>query len=94
MDMIVYGFGVGFVTLLALLSVWKPQRRFALFAYFGGLIGLYLALAVFSDGDLTNGATVLASANGNMVSDWTTVYLVPFFMTTASFMVALLRSFK
>lgn len=94
MDLFVYGFGVGFVTLLLGIPLWKNNRRLAMFAYLGGLIGIYMTLAVFSDGDLTNGVTVLAAANGNAVSDWTTVYLIPFVMTTSSFVVAILRSFK
>lgn len=95
MDAVVLGFISVFSLILILLSyLGKGGPSWALFAFFGALIMGYGALSLLADGNLTSGTTTLASANGSLVSDFSTITLIPIMLCIGGCIICIKRTFK
>jgi hypothetical protein len=92
-DVIVYVVVSVFSLILVLFTFMGRRVTWSLFAFFGAIIEGYNALALLSDGNLTSGTTPLASANGNLVSDFTSISLIPIILCASAGIIAIRRAF-
>lgn len=59
-----------FAMILTLYGFMGKKAGWQIFPLFGAMVSLLTAYALFIDGDLVSGSTVLASANGSFLSDF------------------------
>lgn len=83
-----------FSLVLALFGFLGNKAGWAIFPLFGGASGSVGLLALYADGNLTSGGVTLAAANGNFVSDFNALSVIPLVITLACFIVAARRIFK
>ena len=94
MDLEVFLPTLAFSLILLLLSEMGNKAGWKMLGFFGMAIALLCALVVSSDGDLTNGATVIASANGNFISDFNLVAWTPIVVALGEGWVTVRRVFR
>jgi hypothetical protein len=84
--------------ILTLLGFLGKTPTWAMLPFFGGVVAVYWALALLADGNLTevSGGTTstLAAANGNIVSDFSALSIIPIAITLAAFTITIRRAFK
>ena len=68
---------LAFSLILLLFSFFGTRSGWALLGFFGAAIAMLCALVLASDASLTNNGTVIASANGNFISDFNLVTWIP-----------------
>jgi hypothetical protein len=94
-DLNVYLIGVVVVLLLMLFGLLKNDIEWAVFPAMATIIGLYLTIAVGSDGSLTQvsgGSTVaIVSASGTGTGAWTFVFLIPMLFAISSGLVTIYK---
>ena len=85
-----------FSLVFTVLGFMGRKPGWALLILFGAMIASVTALALLSDGTLTQaGATSpLTSANGNFVSDFNAVSMVPILAASGELIIAIRRIFK
>ena len=77
LDIVVMLPTLAFSLILLLLSELGTRAGWKMLGLFGASIAFLCALVLVTDGDLTNGSNVIASANGNFISDFNLVSWVP-----------------
>ena len=93
-------FLLGLVVVLVLIVLGlagnDKQMLWAMLPAMGGVIGIFLTLALLADGSLTTngGVTVIVAASTSGSSDWQFVEFSPVVFTLGSFMIALYKGWK
>lgn len=85
---------MAFSLIILLLSELSNGAGWKMLGVFACAIAFLCALVLASDGDLTNGSTVIAYANGNFVSDFNLVTWVPIVVGLAEAWVTVRRLFR
>jgi hypothetical protein len=83
-----------FSLFLVVLSFMGNKAGWQLLSILGGTASLLTALVLANDAELTSGSVVLASANGNFVSDFNAMTVLAVVIGVAPFIVAARRIFK
>lgn len=91
MDIEVFLPTLAFSLILLLLSELGNKAGWKLLGFFAMAVSVLCALVLSADGDLTNGATVIAAANGNFVSDFNLVAWTPILIAGGEFVVTARR---
>ena len=94
MDIVIFLPTLAFSLILLLLSEMGSKAGWKMLGFFGTAIAFLCALVLATDGDLTNGANVIASANGNFISDFNLISWVPIIIGLGEAWVTIRRVFK
>lgn len=94
MDLEVFLPTLVFSLILLLLSEFSNKAGWKMLGFFGASLAFLCALVLAVDGDLTNGSTVIASANGNFVSDFNLLSWVPIMVGGGESWVTIRRVFR
>ncbi len=82
---------------LTVLGFMGKKAGWAVLILFGAVIATVTALALYSDGNLTTTTSAmqtLAAANGNFVSDFNAISMVPVSIALGESIIAIRRIFK
>jgi hypothetical protein len=84
------------LVLMVLGIIGDKDLLWAMLPAMGGVIGIFLTLALLGDGSITTngGATVIVSASTSGASDWQFIEMSPVVITLGSFMVALWKGVR
>jgi hypothetical protein len=97
MDINVLVFLLVFSLALTVLGFMGRKPGWAFLIFMGAIIATVTALALYSDGQLTqttSSVQVLAAANGNFVSDFNAITVVPVSIAIGELIIAVRRIFK
>lgn len=98
MDLNVLIMGMTFSLVLLLLAFLGKRSGWAILGLFGAIVATVLTLALLNDGNLTqvSGGTTdtLAAANGNFVSDFNAISVIPISVAIGEIVVTIRRIAK
>jgi hypothetical protein len=94
MDVSTFTLALAFSLILLLFSFMGSRAGWGLLGLFGSTIAAVCALVLTADGNFTNSGTTIAAANGNFVSDFNLITIVPISVALGEFVVTIRRIFK
>lgn len=77
-----------------ILGLMGRKPGWAMIILFGAMIAAIGAVALYSDGNLTYNGTTIAAANGNFVSDFNAVSVIPVTIALSELVIAIRRIFN
>lgn len=97
MDAYVFVFSLAFSLILLLFAFMGSRAGWGLLGFFGATIAAICTLVLYADGNLTittaGGIQTLAAANGNFVSDFNLIEVIPLTVCIGECVVTVRRVF-